>query len=367
MVLVMRPAGEARIRLAVHGDPWFQDLIYDAQTEIAALAEFLRTLRIGAVELHHFLDLDGSVVEAALGLGAPWDVYLHDYLWICPRITLIGGGGGYCGEPELSACEACLDANGGRAEPGLTVAALRARSDRWLAGARTVIAPANDVAARLRRYFPGVEIVVRPWESRPVESVRPTAGGAGPLKIAVVGAIGDHKGYQVLLACAQDAERRRLPLEFVVIGYTQDDAPLLATGDASLPAPMERARSTPSCARGPRCGPVRVGLARDLVLRAQPRPAGRPTGDGVRPRRSRRTPSGRRQGAGPQADRAGDSAGEDQRPAAELERRRGPARPPGVGRRPAKGVEIFSREKPVLTNQQALEHPDLRCRHLRAR
>ena len=49
-------------------------------------------------------------------------------------------------------------------------------------------------------------------------------------RICVVGAIGVHKGYQVLLECARDAAERRLPLEFVVVGHTIDDRRLIATG-----------------------------------------------------------------------------------------------------------------------------------------
>jgi glycosyltransferase involved in cell wall biosynthesis len=45
-----------------------------------------------------------------------------------------------------------------------------------------------------------------------------------------VGAIGVHKGYEVLLACARDAARRDLALEFIVVGHTIDDARMLATG-----------------------------------------------------------------------------------------------------------------------------------------
>jgi hypothetical protein len=39
-----------------------------------------------------------------------------------------------------------------------------------------------------------------------------------------------HKGYDVLLACARDAARRDLDLEFVVVGHTIDDVRMLATG-----------------------------------------------------------------------------------------------------------------------------------------
>ncbi len=48
--------------------------------------------------------------------------------------------------------------------------------------------------------------------------------------MGLIGAIGGHKGYQVLLGCARDAAARRLPLEFVVIGYTENDKSLLKTG-----------------------------------------------------------------------------------------------------------------------------------------
>ena len=48
-------------------------------------------------------------------------------------------------------------------------------------------------------------------------------------RVCVIGAIGIHKGYQVLLDCARDAAERRLPLEFVVVGHTIDDRRLLAT------------------------------------------------------------------------------------------------------------------------------------------
>jgi glycosyltransferase involved in cell wall biosynthesis len=47
--------------------------------------------------------------------------------------------------------------------------------------------------------------------------------------VAVVGAIGPEKGYDVLLACARDAALRNLALEFVVVGHTVDDARLLDT------------------------------------------------------------------------------------------------------------------------------------------
>ena len=52
------------------------------------------------------------------------------------------------------------------------------------------------------------------------------------MRVCVIGAIGTEKGFDVLLACARDAAMRNLPLDFIVVGYTIDDARLLETGVA---------------------------------------------------------------------------------------------------------------------------------------
>jgi GT2 family glycosyltransferase/glycosyltransferase involved in cell wall biosynthesis len=233
-VLVLEPArGAGEVRLKVVGGAGEAELVYDGRDEADALAALLRGMPIQTVELHHFMGLDESIVDLALGLGAPYDVFVHDYAWVCPRVTLIGGDLKYCGEPAIQDCETCLKTNGGRLEEGLTVRGLRERSDGWLRGAACVIAPSKDVARRLLQYFPGLKVDVRPWEAEAQASSAPSGRRAAPgraVRAAVIGAIGDHKGFQVLLDCARDAAERELPLEFVVIGFTKDDETLLQTG-----------------------------------------------------------------------------------------------------------------------------------------
>jgi GT2 family glycosyltransferase/glycosyltransferase involved in cell wall biosynthesis len=241
-VILLRPAKAGlAVRLEPVGETRFQDLVYDQSLDGEKLAAFLEDLPIEAVEFHHFIDISDRIIAQVLRLGAPYDVYIHDYVWICPRITLMDADDRYCGEPELTACEACLDAHGGRLEAGLTVGRLRDRSARWLAGARRVVAPAQDVAIRLRRYFPKLPVEVRPWEQFPPARPQGAQRGDGVAKVAVIGAIGDHKGYQVLLACAKDAVERALPLEFVLIGFSQDDEALWATGKVFVTGEFEEA------------------------------------------------------------------------------------------------------------------------------
>ncbi|HEY1313538.1 MAG TPA: glycosyltransferase, partial [Steroidobacteraceae bacterium] len=234
--LVLRPSegGNSR-RCELWSDALdVPNLQYDIPADLSALTTVLRGLAFEAIEIQHFLHLDARVIEAVRSLG-PYQAVIHDYAWICPRVTLIDGSGRYCGEPSLVTCEACVKRNGSQLPESISVADLRERSATWLREARRVLAPSADAAARIRKYV-DVDVVVEPHTTMPTPlppiPPRPSAGAV--IRIALIGAIGDHKGYRVLRDCARDARARGLPLEFIVIGYTQNDGPLLKTGNVFI-------------------------------------------------------------------------------------------------------------------------------------
>jgi GT2 family glycosyltransferase len=215
-------------------------LQYAIPRELPALQQLLRGITFEFIEIQHFLHLDARVIEVVRALGAPYDVFMHDYAWLCPRVTLIDGSGRYCGEPEVSTCEACVTRHGSNLVEKLSVRALRSRSATWLDAARRVIAPSEDTAIRIRRHFDGLPVEVRPHappESATAQHEPAPRGDRDIVRIALIGAIGAHKGYRVLLECARDARARRLPIEYVVIGFTENDAPLIATGKVFITGP----------------------------------------------------------------------------------------------------------------------------------
>jgi GT2 family glycosyltransferase/glycosyltransferase involved in cell wall biosynthesis len=219
-----------------------RDLSFDVPDDIAMLRALLERLRIERIEVHHFLGLPAAVLELALQLAVPYEVFVHDYAWICPRITLLNGAGQYCGEPALEVCEACVDEHGTALTEAIGVARLRERSARIFKAARRIVVPCEDVRRRLQRYLPDVAIEVMPWESEAAAAVcapAPAATRGARVRVLVPGAINTPKGFDVLLACAQDAARRELELEFVVVGYSRDDAALRATGRVSVTGPYE--------------------------------------------------------------------------------------------------------------------------------
>lgn len=220
----------------------FPNLCFAVPGDLDALARLLRADRVAAIEVHHLLGHTHELLRLASTLNVPVDQYVHDYAAICPRITFVGRERRYCGEPEeIGVCEACVADLDSYLEEEISVAALRSRSAADLAGARRVVTPSADAAARLRRHFDGISPEVAPLEDdADLPPPAPVRDGL-PRRICVVGGIGVEKGYDVLLDCARDAALRRLPLEFTVVGHTSDDWRLIDTGRVFVTGPYAEA------------------------------------------------------------------------------------------------------------------------------
>jgi GT2 family glycosyltransferase/glycosyltransferase involved in cell wall biosynthesis len=221
---------------------------FDLRADVAPLVEALRRLDIGHIHVHSLVGFDQPtaarwIPRVARALGVPYDFTAHDYLCMCPRMTLIDGSGTYCGEPELEECERCVGQNGS-AFGQVGVRAWRDAYASLLQGARAVIAPGNDVAARIARHFRGVTPMVRAHVEDAV-----ALGAPGPrrrargetLRVAVIGAIHPHKGFDVLRECARDAAARNLPIAFRLVGYSSDDDALRRWGNVEILGPYDGA------------------------------------------------------------------------------------------------------------------------------
>jgi glycosyltransferase involved in cell wall biosynthesis len=197
-------------------------------------AELVDALRILGVDHVHIQSIGGFGLFATEwvrylpeALGCEYDMTLHDYAPVCPRLHFNLPDGHYCGEPPVSECERCIALHGG---PSGYHPMWRWRTS-WaplMEGARRVFCACGDVAERTARYFPDARYCVRPHPERvPAKRYRGprSSRGAGePLRVAVPGAIGEQKGFELLIECARDARKRKLPLEFRVVGYTMSDA-----------------------------------------------------------------------------------------------------------------------------------------------
>ena len=226
-----------RIRLSCIGErPVLPNLPdFDMDGDGDAFVQFLRSLPIDAIEIHSTVGWSAEILQSipmiSRSLGIPFDFTVHDYVPVCPRINLIDESGVYCGEEGEEQCRRCLRAGAktqnvihpDAASCGMTdIVEWRAQYERFLAQAREVAAPSSDTATRLRKYFPDISVMVRPHEEPAASYIRPVAKPyrGGTLNVVIIGAIGSHKGSEILRDCADDAARRSLPIHFTVVGYT---------------------------------------------------------------------------------------------------------------------------------------------------
>ncbi len=166
----------------------------------------------------------------------PFNVTIHDYAWICPRVTLTTAGGRYCGEPAVERCKSCIDTHSPHA--GLKHFVDACQGD--IAHYRTLL---GGIILRAETTFAAAEDVVRRMERHGMEGnyltlPHPVAKGSvfaksrnlahkpfndEVVRVALWGGISDIKGFHLLIDCAENALRKKLPLQFIVFGYTMND------------------------------------------------------------------------------------------------------------------------------------------------
>jgi GT2 family glycosyltransferase len=249
-VAVLELVGNADQQWSVHcfGLPY--RLQYRFSDDWDELVEDLRELGVWHIHYHQTLFFPKAIFELPGRLAVRYDYTVHDHLPLCPRITMIDETGHYCRESQFSTetCDRCIRYNGFDEHADLeekfdqfggSVKLWRAGYADFMAQARKVFFLSDDTLNRFNRHFPQDKAIVKPHpEDRhrliPAEHCVDT-----PYPIALIGGIGQHKGYDILLQCVRSARKEGLPLKFIVFGYTSDDEQLIRCGNVEVTGPYE--------------------------------------------------------------------------------------------------------------------------------
>jgi GT2 family glycosyltransferase/glycosyltransferase involved in cell wall biosynthesis len=189
------------------------------------------------IHVQHIIDLPPEVEMFIQGSGIPYVVTIHDYFYGCPRVTLLDEGGTFCGAPAAGQCGPCLTAapHHPALHPSRADAAGNAETwrDRWapfLAQAAQIMAPSRTAAHYIAKLLPGLDITIRPHaDGTPApapEADAPAGMAVDPCRVAVIGAIGPHKGAAVLHHLIRHCGRHAADLRFVLIGHSDRDETL---------------------------------------------------------------------------------------------------------------------------------------------
>jgi len=210
------------------------------------LAGVLNAFGVRKIHIHHTLGFSFYVEELVSLTHVPYDITIHDYYSICPRINLITPGKGYCGSPTVDECNACL-----AMEPiiraDIEITWWRAKFSSLLNGAENVYCPSNDTSRRISEYFPGAKVKVVPHEIIQTPSKYIAAKKKETRRFAILGVLAEHKGLSLIEEVLAVIEKDNLPIEIVLIGYSERALPnykfFAQTGpyvEAELPALIEK-------------------------------------------------------------------------------------------------------------------------------
>lgn len=219
----------------------YPNFVFSLPSEYDALLVFLQNRKIACFEVHHFAGHHVKIRHLLQDLGIAYDMYLHDYMSFCPRISLVNADGVYCQEPsKLSVCQKCIGKEHfDEAEP-IKMKKWIARSTQELGAARSIIVPSEDTAKRIAHHFPKIKgIKARDLENDradlSLEQLAYFSQMSIPdqdkhlkksycrFRVCIIGAIGIEKGFNIVQGLVKDSNERDLPLEFVIVGRTVDD------------------------------------------------------------------------------------------------------------------------------------------------
>ena len=207
--------------------------VYTTQ-EIEALKNDIIKLNISRLHLHSPFGFPFELLDW-MTLNYPTTITLHDYAWVCPRVSL-DIQGKYCKELSVEQCNRCMKLY--KPHPELIsfvkeanwdIEQYRERFNQILGRAETVFAGAYDVITRMKHYKINAhyKMVAHPVvDGSAFAKSKKLANKSLEdrcIKVALFGAVSDIKGFHVLIECAEYALKEKLPVQFIVFGYTMND------------------------------------------------------------------------------------------------------------------------------------------------
>jgi len=204
----------------------------DLRSCLASLARFER------IVVNNLASYDDPLQVLAWAMdrraaGATLRFYLHDFHAACPAWTLIDDEGKYCRLPAFDRCASCLPSNPApflAMMPSLDMPDWRRAWGEFVMAADEIIAFSASSITILRQAYPALDpahIALRPHSTAYLgdapPAFQPQQGDIAT--IAVVGAIGEHKGARIIGEMVRLIEREAWPARIAVIGTLEGVPP----------------------------------------------------------------------------------------------------------------------------------------------
>lgn len=222
--LILRDPAQATHELEVYDFSTAISVRFNSVFHSDDLLNFLRSHNIIQINIHS-AKLDFYLLDhLRAGLKVPYDITLHDYSLFSEEPDLAGADKTFIGEKNIKQLEAFSSSPS---------------AQDIIANARKILAPSQDMAARINRLASVENIVITPHLSGFPETkpLAPVLLPGRPLNIAVIGHLTEKRGLQTVIRVGQLAAERSAPIRIILIGSMAEkkDAlaglPIVAAGD----------------------------------------------------------------------------------------------------------------------------------------
>ena len=200
--------------------------VFDLAGERDKLAAFAGSRRVTRLLVNHLIDrpmgITSWIEDLARRLSCPYDVVLHDYYVLCPRVDMVNGAGKFCNVAPPSTCVRCV-AGAGSEVAFVDALNWRCNFSAFLSRAEAVFVPSADTARRISAHFQTRVQILPPEKDSdlPVEHL-PRINRGEALRVAILGALNVSKGLSVVVSLARAAREAGAPIAFSVLGPASD-------------------------------------------------------------------------------------------------------------------------------------------------
>lgn len=256
VVLVTFDLPRLLYRLEIHQSRNRRDETFE---DLQVLRDRLSQTRYATIHVNNFvsypdpLDMLQLVNQLMRQSQGQLEVYLHDFLPVCPSFTLINAQGRYCGIPTAETCTVCLSTNKTIFPSFVMLKEITPWRVAWielLQAATKIIAFSQSTVDIFQKAFPvnnwQGKVVVQPHVINVTSYPKIKPQLQKPLKVAVIGNINFPKGASVVHDLLALIASKQLPVSIVVIGtlerYVTSPA-LTVTGpfeNSALPKLLEQ-------------------------------------------------------------------------------------------------------------------------------
>lgn len=227
------------------------------ETIFSLLSEF-KPHQIFANGLVSFPDTPGllsRIEKIRKESNASLTIAVHDYFPVCPSQHLLNPDVRFCGLPEITECRKCLSANNN----GFIALTNYISPENWRMNWEKLMTSASEVRCfsessvrLLSEIYPGLKekMIVRKHRVEPLRKTMSPFQSDPVIRVAVIGAIPEHKGAKVLTELTLAIHKNNAPVQIIIIGtaeisYQEDVVKITGTyRREELPEIIEKNRIT---------------------------------------------------------------------------------------------------------------------------